>query len=273
MKTNFITFWETLHSSYWFLPILMLALAIGFALISLELDDALDDELVDELGWIYSGGPDGARTLLSVIAGSMVTVAGVVFSITIVALILAASQFGPRLLNNFMRDTGNQVVLGTFIATFMYCLLILGNIRSVEENAYVPHLSITFGIILAIASLVVFIYFIHHVSTSIQAENVIAAVGEDLDQAIDRLFPANKPSDSFEQELRQEDDFPKSFQQESKSIKAKDSGYVQTIDHDGLMKLATEHNLLLKVEHRPGDFVTQGSTIVKARPQNALTGK
>ena len=270
MKTKISSFWEILHSSYWFLPILMLVIAIGLSFITLELDDALDNKIARDLDWIYGGGPDGARTLLSVIAGSMITVAGVVFSITIVALTLASSQFGPRLLNNFMRDTGNQIVLGTFITTFMYCLLVLGNIRSVEENAFVPHLSVTFGILLAIASLVVLIYFIHHVSKSIQAENVIAAVGEDLDDAIERLFPEKKVSYPFEQELRQEDDLPKNFGQESKAIEATDSGYLQTIDHEGLLKLAIDHSLLIKVEHRPGDFITRGSAIVKAGPPERL---
>ncbi len=99
----------------------ILAIALAFAM--LNLDRAVQSGPFAELGWIYTGGPDGARTLLSAVAGSMITVAGTVFSITIVALQLASSQFGPRLLRNFMRDTGNQVVLGTFIATFVYCLL------------------------------------------------------------------------------------------------------------------------------------------------------
>lgn len=273
MKTRIINFWEILQSSYWFLPILMLISAIGLSFVTLEIDGTVDGNIVRELGWIYTGGPDGARTLLSVIASSMITVAGVVFSITIVALTLASSQFGPRLLNNFMRDTGNQIVLGTFIATFMYCLLVMGTIRGVEENGIVPHLSITFGIILAIASLVVLIYFIHHVSISIQAENVIAAVGDDLDQAIERQFPEEKTYYPFEQELRQEGDLPKDFEQKSKAIDATGSGYLQTIDYNGLMELATEYNLLLKIEYRPGDFVTQGSAVVKAGSPEQLNQK
>lgn len=75
------------------------------------------------LGWVYTGGPNGARALLSTVAGSTISVAGTVFSIVIVAFTLTSSQFGPRQLINFMRDTGNKVVLGTFAATFLYCLL------------------------------------------------------------------------------------------------------------------------------------------------------
>ena len=99
----------------------MAASSAVLALSSVALDQKLPQSWRGN-DWIYSGGAEGARAVLSVIASSMITVAGVVFSITIVALTLASSQFGPRLLRNFMRDTANQVVLGTFIATFLYCL-------------------------------------------------------------------------------------------------------------------------------------------------------
>ncbi|MEW5792101.1 MAG: DUF2254 family protein [Pseudomonadota bacterium] len=131
-------------------------------------------------GW-PAGPGEAPRT--RTIAASMITVAGVTFSITVVTLTLASNQFGPRLLRNFMRDTGNQIVLGTFIATFINCLLVRLTVR-------VPYLSVTVGMLLAIVSLGVLIYFIHHVSESIQAENLIAVVVAAEPQAgIDRLFP------------------------------------------------------------------------------------
>ena len=95
--------------------------------------------MVREFGWLYTFGPEGARAILSAIASSMITVAGLTFSITMLTLQLASSQFGPRLLRNFMRDRGNQVVLGTFIATFVYCLLVLRTVRGTEEASFVPH--------------------------------------------------------------------------------------------------------------------------------------
>ena len=100
---------------------------------------------------------------------------------------LASSQLGPRLLRNFMRDTANQVVLGTFVATFVYCLLVLRTIRRAEEVAFVPHLSVTIGVLFALVSLGVLIYFIHHVSVSIQADEVVARVSAELIQGINRL--------------------------------------------------------------------------------------
>lgn len=166
--TQLITYWEDIRSSFWFVPTLMAAASAVLAMCNIYLDHTLPESWRGN-GWIYSGGAEGARAVLSVIASSMITVAGVVFSITIVALTLASSQFGPRLLRTFMRDTANQVVLGTFIATFLYCLLVLRTIRGLDEREFVPHLSVTVGVLLGVASLGVLIYFIHHVSVSIQA--------------------------------------------------------------------------------------------------------
>src|SRR4028119_413603 len=182
--------WDSLHSSYWFIPTLMAAISIILAWAMLTVDRTGG---TPNWWWIYTGGTDGARSLLSSVAGSMVSVVATAFSITIVALQLASSNFGPRLLRNFMQDTGNQIVLGTFIATFIYCLLVLRTIHSEGEghSLFVPQLSVTVGTGLALASIGVLIYFIHHAATIIQASHVISEVSADLNDAIKRLFPAN----------------------------------------------------------------------------------
>ncbi len=146
---------------------------------------------LENWGWIYTGSTDGARAMLFTIAGSMITVAGTVFSITIVALQLAASNFGPRLLRNFMHDIGNQVVLGTFIGTFIYCLLVLRTVRGEGDDydIFIPQMSVTFALALAFVSISLLIYFIHHASTIIQASHVTSEVSTELSSATDRLFP------------------------------------------------------------------------------------
>ena len=169
----------------------MACLAVALALGAVELDKAATEDWLKRLSWIYSGGAEGASLLLGTVAGSMIAIAGTVFSMTLVALSLASSQLGPRLLRNFMRDTANQVVLGTFVATFVYCLLVLRTIRRGDEVAFVPHLAVTIGVLLAIVSIGVLIYFIHHVSVSIQADEVVAQVGRELVDGIDRLFPGH----------------------------------------------------------------------------------
>lgn len=167
MKPRLKHLWETLSSSLWFVPTVMTLLALGLAFGSIALDDVTGDT-----GWAYGGGPEGAREVLGTIAASMITVAGVAFSVTIVALTLASQQFGPRLLRNFMRDRGNQLVLGTVISTFTYCLIVLRSIRS-SGSEFVPLISVTFAILLALASLGVLIYFIHHAAVSIQAPEMV----------------------------------------------------------------------------------------------------
>jgi uncharacterized membrane protein len=260
--------WGSLHSSFWFVPTLMVVLALGLSFLTIAIDQGQETDIVSELGWAYSLGPSGSRAILSAIAGSMVSVATTAFSITIVALQLASSQFGPRLLRNFIQDTGNQVVLGTFISTFVYSLMVLRTINGVEENEFVPHIAVTCGIGLAIASIGVLIYFIHHSASSIQVDQVIKKVGCDLDDAIDRLFPEKIGRSASKQQQEQSiADVPPDFDQVSCSIKSISSGYVQAIDDNELMKIATEKKLLVRVEQRPGRFVVQGSELVRVFPK------
>ena len=192
MRVQVFKTWDRLHSSFWFLPAVMAGGAMLLAFAAVALDTPITDWLTFNWGLTFTGGAEGASSLLGAIAGSMITIAGVVFSMTLVALSLASSQLGPRLLRNFMRDTTTQMVLGTFVATFLYCLLVLRTIRRAEEIVFVPHLSVTLGVLLAVVSVGLLIYFIHHVSVSIQANEIVARVGTELIEGIEQLFPENK---------------------------------------------------------------------------------
>jgi len=222
--------------------------------------------------WIYTGGADGARAVLSSVASSMVSVVATAFSITIVALQLASSNFGPRLLRNFMQDTGNQIVLGTFIATFIYCLFVLRTIHAGGEgySLFVPQLSVTVGTGLAIVSIGVLIYFIHHASTIIQASHVITQVSGDLDKALERLFPG-KIGESQANNSRQLGEIPAKFDSEASPIKATGEGYLQAIDDDELMKICRQYNLLVHLKTRPGKFIVKGSNLAMAFPKKGVT--
>ena len=260
--------WDSLHSSYWFIPTLMAVGSIILAIAMLNLDRTGN---IPSWGWIYTGGTDGARSLLSSVAGSMVSVVATAFSITIVALQLASSNFGPRLLRNFMQDTGNQIVLGTFIATFIYSLLVLRTIHAEGDdyNEFVPQLSVTVGTALAIASIGVLIYFIHHASTIIQASHVITQVSAELDKAIDRLFP-EKLGEAKANHQRQVGEIPANFEEEASPIKATGDGYLQAIDDEELMKIARHYNLLVRLKTRPGKFVIKGSDLVMVMPRERV---
>jgi uncharacterized membrane protein len=240
----------------------MVSAAVALSFATLKLDVELSDKAVAEAGWIWSGGPEGAREILSTIAGSMMTVTGVVFSITVVVLVLASSQFGPRLLRNFLRDTGNKVVLGTFIATFTYCLLILRAIRTEDGTQFAAALSVTVAIVLALVSLAVLMYFIQHVSSSIQAPIVIARVSDGLDEAIERLFPAKLghgvPCQTSDGEAAL------AFgSRQACTIAGTGSGYLQAVDREGLMKMASGSDVIIELQYRPGQFVTAGADLVR----------
>lgn len=252
-----------LRASLWLIPTCMAIAATFLSLAVPYLDDFFSPEKIDSLRWLSNMGPEGAMTLLSTIAGSMITIAGVVFSITIVALTLASGQFGPRLLGNFLRDRGNQIVLGTFVATFLYCLLVLRTIH-VDPNGYTPYWGTLAGLILAVCSLGVLIYFMHHIAVSIQAPNLIAAVYGELEEDLTRLFPERLG-------MAEENDANKSIiphilsriEKEGMDVKAEIGGYLQAVENKALMEIAREQNLVIFLHYRPGHFITKGASLAK----------
>jgi len=268
MRIKLYTFFERLSGSFWFLPSVMVLIAILASQATITFDQTNIPSSSPALSWLYTGSPDGARAVLSTISGSMISVAGVTFSITMVTLSLASSQLGPRLLSNFMRDRGNQIVLGTFISNFIYCLLVLRSIRSLDEVSFVPHLSLSIAIVLAIISLGVLIYFFHHVSTMIQAQNLIANIGKELESSVDRLLSSPTKNSRYERELRQSDDIPSEFEGQQVFITSKSSGYLQAIDNDELLEITESNDLILKLLYRPGDFIAKGSDIIAIYPDN-----
>lgn len=261
---------ERLRNSYWFVPSLMLLGSALLAAVTVKIDEGFDPETVEWLGRVvYTGGPDGAREVLGTIASSMITVAGVVFSITIVTLQLASSQFGPRMLSNFMRDRGQQLTLGTFVSTFLYSLLVLRTVRT-DEPTEVPHLSVTVALLLAVAGLSVLIYFIHHVATTIQAPNLIAAISQELRRATDALFPDVEDVDkagTTDRDL----ELPGDYDTRSRRIPAESTGYVQVIDLERLVTIGRDHDLLIRLDTRAGRFVVDDTTFAQAYPAERVT--
>ncbi len=268
MKTWLVNRWEDFRTNFWFVPSVMVAGAVLLSLATTRLDRATAEaNWIATLGWTFTRGPEGSRAVLSTIAGSMMTITSVAFSITIVALQLASSQYGPRLLRNFMRDRVNQAALGTFIATFTYCLLVLRTVNGTETEEFVPHLSVTIGLLLALASLGMLIYFFHHAAASIQADNIIAEVTRELHNAMERLFPEGlgrgRPAGNGKEAMA---DLPAGFDSDSRSIPSSSSGYIQAIDVDGLLSLAVERDLILRVTTRPGKFIVQGGELARVWP-------
>ncbi|MEZ5475081.1 MAG: DUF2254 domain-containing protein [Steroidobacteraceae bacterium] len=271
MKATLLKYLDRLRASFWFLPTLMAFGAVVFAFFTVWLDETVTSGRLKSMDWIYSGGAEGASAVLQTIAGSMITIAGVVFSLTLVALSLASQQFGPRMLRNFMRDTTNQLVLGTFVATFLYCLLVLRTIRRADDALFVPHLSVTLGVIFALASLWVLIFFIHHVSVSIQADEIVARVGKELRLTIQRHFPQELNRDGeADVPAAIPGDLPPNFEQEALVVAADEDGYMHYVDADALLALAEEHDAVIRMERRPGHYVVAGTPLARVWPPDRV---
>lgn len=267
LRARLSTSWESISSSYWFVPSLMSAAACLLASGFLYLDETVPDEWLEVMPWLYTGTADGARSLLAAIASSMIGVAGVVFSIAIVSLTLASNQFGPRLLRNFMRDKGNQITLGTFLSAFLYCLLVLRKVHGSEAHggAFVPQISLLIALLLAIASIGVLIYFIHHAAESIQAPNVIISVTRELMASVDELFPEEIDSTTrTSTDLDQGESLPDGAN--AYVVRSDRPGYLQRVEEDHLLSVAGERDLLLRLEHRPGQFIQTGDPLLSVWP-------
>jgi uncharacterized membrane protein len=267
VRTQFAHRWATLRNSFWFVPGLMVVGAILLAALALGVDAALAGTSLPP--WVYTGGADGARALLSTIAGSMITVAGVGFSITIVALVLASTQFGPRLLGLFMRDIISQTTLGTFIGTFTYCVLVLRTIRGPDEigGAFVPQIAMTIAITITIISVGVLVYFFHHVAVTIQAPSLVATVAHDLEGAIDHLV---RPGIGKRGPTPDADAIPDRVR--DGTLTAAQNGYVQVIDDAAIFEIAARHDLCVRVLTRPGLYVVAANPMLAIRPETVAVG-
>lgn len=269
MKTRLANLWEALRANYWFLPALMALASAGLAFGLLALDVSLEEHEGELARVIYRGGAEGARLVLSTIASSMITVAGVVFSIMIAALSLASQQFGPRLLRNFLRDRADQVSLGVFTATFLYCLIVLGSIQRVEEDEhFVPVVAVTGGLVLAVLSVGTLIYFINHAAQSIQVSSIAATVGRELEELI-----ASLPERDNRLAAREAWEPGPAVQGGFCTVVAAKMGYVGAVDTGALIRLAEESDVLIRIDTRAGDFVVKGSRLATIWPENGWRSK
>ncbi len=249
-----------LKSSFWFIPIFIVALAVVAAVSLIYLDNINHFQPEGIIQYIFTGSANSARSVLSTISGAMIGVAGTVFSITLVALTLASSQFGPRLLRNFMHERINQVVLGTYIATYVYCLVVLNTVKDNDSIQFVPVLSVFVAIMAAIANIILLIIFIHHIAISIQADKVISDINDSLFKSFKTLFPDDDKGTSVEKSTPDFDLIKRNYLNK-KTVLAPKSGYLQLIDIDAVLKLATEQHQLIFLHFKPGEYIVEGIEI------------
>ena len=255
---------EAFRTNLWLVPMLEVLAALGLYALTHVLDRAAYDGTLALPSWVIQGDADAARQILTALAAAVITVVGVVFSIMIVTLTLASTQFGPRMLRNFIRDRGTQFTLGTFVATFVYATLVLISISPGSHGrAFVPHLSITVAVALVAVSMGVLIYFIHHIATSIQLPQVIASIARDLSHAIDA---ESSPQSRLEAGPSVVELLARMEESGGTVVAAPSSGYLQFIRHGTLVGLAAEKGGVIRLLHRPGHFLVRGHPMATVWP-------
>ncbi len=253
-------FYKELIATFWFIPVLIIGLSVILSIGLVSLDSYLD---IPDKGWFrffLVNSTNSARSILSTISGAMIGVAGTVFSVTLVVLTLASSQFGPRLIKNFMYVRLNQIVLGSYIATYLYCLLVLNVIKDDGDFIFIPSISILMAILTAVANIILLIIFIHKVAISIQADKVIADISNFISNQVKTLFP-----DKIGEETGNDDvvdgSAAISAYQERTSITSPKAGYLQYIDNEALTEAVIKHDVLLELYHRSGSYLVKGLEI------------
>lgn len=252
--------------SFWFVPAVLLAVAAVLAEVLVGLDRDLVGRGVAGLPLVNNVGASGSRDLLAAIGGSMLGVAATSFSITISVIATASSTYGPRLVRNFMADRGNQLVLGTFGATFLYALLVLRSVREQSSAGpeFVPHLAVTLAIGLAVLDVAVLIYFIHHIAESIQIANLAARVLQDLQSSLrfddhrDLAVPGNVVLD------------PTGESRADLVLRAEDHGFLRHVDYRGLVETTAELHGWARLLIRVGDHVVAGDPLIEFRSVGEL---
>jgi uncharacterized membrane protein len=258
-------YWHLLRESLWFIPGLMLIGSFLLAYGLVEFDANTYWQGQKEFPLLFGIGAEGSRGMLSAIAGSMLTVATLSFSLTLSTIAQVSSQYSPRVLRNFMRDQLNQLVMGYFVGVFSYCLIVLGTIRGTDEQKFVPATAVLVGLVLALGGVVALIFFIHHIAESMQSGTIVQSTTNETLEAIDNLFPSNVgESVGSPEEMKAVQQYIDEATGWHPVI-AKRWGYLQHFDTDQLLNWATRHRVIVRIEQRLGNFIAQDDVLFSVR--------
>ena len=269
LKTRLLSYFRLIKGSYWLVPGLFVVGSLILGALSLSLDELLSVGPFANMEQSQWFGPDGARAILTTVGGSMISVAGIIFSITIAAIVFASGQYGPHVIPTFMRDRSNQATLGVFIATFIYCLGALFRVHGGEE-AYVPYVTIVVALGFAGASLIMFIHFIHHILETLHVSNIVDRLGHDYVAKVEQRFPSEIGAKAGFLDSRE---LPESFLVDAVPVRADGAGYIHTLSGDAVFAAAEQHHLIVRLTRRPGDFVAPGRPLAWIWPPEQATAE
>ena len=251
---------EAITSRLWPIPTtaVVVALVLGVALP--EVDAAVDADLSGRAsGLLFGGDADAARSLLGVIASSLITVTALTFSLTVVTLQLASSQFSPRLLRTFTSDAFVQATLGVFLATFTYALTVLRAVRSAGDEGQseiVPQISVTLAFVLAVISVLTLVLFLAHLSHQIRVETMLKEVHDNTSRALRTILREPGTSATPAVTPRPPDS--------AHRLLAAESGFLTGVRRDQLLAIATDEDVVVSLDVHPGDFLVRGTMVGRA---------
>lgn len=247
------TITQKLFAPFWTLPTLVIAASFAAGLFL----PMLDKSIFSENGSAFPGGPDGARSVLSTIAGAMISVTSLVFSMTMVVMQLASSQFTPRVLSTFLSNRVAQYTLGVFVGSFVYTLTILREVRGEVDNfsSFVPQISVSVAYFLVLLAMGLFIAFIQQVTSMIQVSRVIARLGEATVEGIDRMFiPADAERTYGTWDTGDERTLVRVVGEH---------GHVVEVDERRLVSYAKRNDLRIDFLARPGQYLAEGHPLAQ----------
>jgi uncharacterized membrane protein len=256
---------DRLRVSFWFAPAILALLAVLLAWTVYWLDGLIPNDLLAESRFILTGSVDDARVMLVGIATTVLTTAGVVFTLLTLPLSTVAAQYGSRLLRVFLGDRTTQFVLGMFVGTFVYCLAAATTIAPVEIEPDAPQLTVTVGLALMMATFGTLILLVQHISIMLQAPNIAAAAGAELLDVVGVENPEESGASDNPTQNGQSARITM-MEAEAYTVRARHVGYVQTLDPEILLTLAREKDLVIRLVHKPGDYVWQGEEMALVWP-------
>jgi uncharacterized membrane protein len=245
-------YWIDLRTSLWFVPSLVILASLAAALSLILLEPRVEPAPATFWAELLKGGPESARAMLSAIATATMTVAGVVFSVTMVVLTLASSQFSPRILRSFTRDRITQLVLGMFLGVFAYSLVVMHSVRGPGEDSFVPSVAVLGAVAYAVGAVGVLVYFIHHMADSVQAASILEEIERETRAAIDGQFPRDPPP-AHE---------PPVLPTVWTAVPAVHAGYVLGVDTDEVLRFVVKADRIARLP-QPGDFVIAGAPLMQ----------
>ncbi len=248
-----------IRSSLFFIPALFIAGALLLARVLTWIDGHVDLEGVPI---VIGSTAAGARALLGTAAGATITVAGIVFSVTVVSVQLASSQFSPRVLQGFLRDRFKQNVIGLVVGTFTYCLVVLAVTRGTEGRA---RLAVTVALALAVLSILAIVAFIDQSARSMQVGEVVRRIADETLHHIRRAHPERGTLPAVE---AREAPMPPG---EGYTVRAPDDGWVQEVDADALLR-ALPPDGVMRLDTRVGAFMAAQMPLATIWPEPKREG-